>query len=212
MQRFISKIEDELCTLQSIMDGDQTMNACDILEAREDTRKILRLLNEVLVSSRLDRNDRRIFYMYVLGYSENAIARKVGMGQPGIHKRITKLHSKIMPCGNKRTLSDLWEILQHPQSTKEASVPEVKLNLFFDSAVKSWDKSGWNHSRSRGENKRKPKEYLSTKPKGDYIWESKAVCKVPEYFHESFGDDSTRCGYCGIQCSRRKVNSYDKPK
>lgn len=183
--RFLSKLENELCTLESSMDDNVGDDACTILESREDTRKVLRLLSNVLSTSRLDRRDRRILYMYTLGYSLECIGTKIGIRKQSVSERVSKLPSKILHSASIHILSELWNILQAPQSTKEAGYAQVKLGLSFDSARDSYNGSQWG------------------KEHGKKAWKTKVHCEVPKYFHESFGDDDTSCGWCGIQCTNK---------
>lgn len=134
--------------------------------------------------------------MYAMGYATRAIGAKIGIDHKAVQRRLERIHGKILRCQGGH-LAD-WDVLLRPlQSDKEADVPEVMLRWYLDFAENSFVDHGWN---VRGESK----TYSKTKPKGRSVWEAKTACRVPEYFHECFGDNATRCTLCGIQCTRRK--------
>lgn len=189
IEEFLSTIEETICYLPDIR-GESSI---DILVTQQDRRELIEMLR-VVVSLRLpngkpalDRINRRILYMYVIGFPQRTIAAKVNMNLSAVQRRIKGMPEKILLCKDG-SLENLWRFLQPLPSTKVAHAPEVMLGLGIDSSKDSWKVSEWG---------------LTNRKK---TWKTKVVCRVPEYFEDCFGDKETHCSICGIQCTRKKYH------
>jgi len=194
MQRFLDKLEHHLCDLRNVQSSLPSSGGLELLEEQYRRRllighfRVLCSLRDSEGSPVLDRRNRRILYLYAVGHSQRAIATKVGINQPNVLKRINSMSKKILMYAPVQTLDGLWGLLQSSQSTKTAHAPEVMLGLGFDAAQETYAGSYWG------------------KHNGNKAWKTKSTCEVPAYLSVCFGDKETRCSYCGIGCSRKKVN------
>jgi hypothetical protein len=177
-----------MCNLEDIASQCPTMDALEIL-CEQERRQELIVLFETLLNLRLpngkpclDRVDRRIFYMYIMGFSQPTIAAKVFMTQQGVLWRIKNISKKVLRCPNGH-LTEWHSFLQPPQSILEANVPDVMLRWCLDAAEKAWSHSYWGKSNDRK------------------VYKTATHCCVPEYLSESFGDNDTHCTLCGITCT-----------
>lgn len=189
IEEFLSVIEEVICHLPDIR-GESSI---DILVTQQDRRELMEMLR-VVVSLRLpngkpalDRINRRILYMYTIGFSLRSIAAKVNLHHSTVEQRLSSIPKKILRCQGG-SLENLQRFLQPLPSTKVAHAPEVMLGLGIDSAKDSWRDSEWG---------------LTNRKKA---WKTKVICRVPEYYEDCFGDKETHCSICGIQCTRKKYH------
>lgn len=189
IEEFLGVIEEVICHLPDIR-GESSI---DILVTQQNRRELMEMLRVVVAlrlpngKPALDRINRRILYMYVIGFSHRTIAAKVNLSHIAVHKRIKDMHKKILLCQGG-SLENLHGFLQPLPSTKVAHAPEVMLGLGIDSAKDSWRDSEWGLTNMKK------------------TWKTKVACRVPEYFEDCFGDKETHCSLCGIQCSRKKYH------
>ena len=182
-----------ITNLEDIISQYPTLNALDVLVEQERRSEMVDFLRTVVLLRLpngklcLDRRDRRILYMYIIGFPQRTIADKVGMSQPSILKRIKIIPKKILMCQGGHLVN--WkEFLEPPSSETEASAPEIMIRWNIDSAMKSWKTSIWG---------------LSDKKR---VWKTVECCRIPEYLQGSFRKTKVLCGQCGIKCTRKKVN------
>ena len=186
---FLDSLESTMCNLEDIASQCPTMDALEILCEQERRRELCTFF-EVLMSLRLpngktclDRVDRRIFYMYAMGFPMRTIAAKVNTVVSNIHRKLTMIPEKILRCQGGHLVN--WdEFLRPPQSDAVADVPEVMLRWCLDAAENSWLHSYWGKSNNRK------------------VYKTAVHCQVPDYFQRCFGDNETKCTLCGIQCAK----------
>ena len=193
MQTFLDYLESTICNLEDIASQFPTLDALAILVEQERRGEVIVFLRTML-SLRLpsgklclDRINRRILYMYIIGFPQRSIAAKVGIIRSSVQWRINGMAEKILKCQGGHLVN--WDLfLEPPQSILEAHAPETMLRWCHESAMKSWSHSYWGKHNNKKEFKVAEK------------------CMMPEWFEGCFGDGETRCTMCNAKCTRKKVN------
>lgn len=178
-------LRDGYCDIETIIEETSQIEGVtpeDILVEQEKRRELLTTLTEIL--SALTKKQQKILWFLIRGWTQESVAKVMGITQPCIVQYVNTIQKRIMRKVDKQKLDSLFELLQAPQSKKEATMPQG-CGLPYE----------WLKEQSNGIKK--------TKIRGVMQWRSCTICKLPEYFNETFGDSNTQCNLCAT-CSRKK--------
>jgi predicted DNA-binding protein YlxM (UPF0122 family) len=155
----------------------------DVLVEIESRKEIVQIL--YLICNMLRDKDREVFIMYVIeGKTIDEIGNRLEISHQAVSKRMAKIRKNIAKFieknGCKIPFFDNYnegiKIVQEKEF--EAGSP-TGCGFPFELLSKVNAGGYWG------------------KTKGKDIWLSRTVCKLPEMFAESFGDNLTICTYCG---------------
>jgi hypothetical protein len=108
------------------------------------------------------------------------------------YRRISAVMTKLKTLVVSENLILCKEFLLDNPSMTEATTPKIHFGWLVTVLQKINGGGYWT----------KPQK--TDKQKSEY--KSRSICLIPSYLSQSFGDTKTKCGICGVRCSRKSNN------
>ena len=186
LRSMLRDIRDTLCDDEALIEQyvrKEGLSPLEVLVERESRQEIIYILNAI--DKYLDPDDRKILELWVIdGKDQKQIGEILGLTQQAISYRIRVMPDKIARHVCEIPFFDLY--YQSELFTEKPYQTHNQTNLLgfpFEHLSKLGNGGYWG-------------QY-----KGRKVYQSRSICKVPEYLAGAF-DDKTVCTYCK-RCKRR---------